>query len=68
LSRSEAGIEIKGLTKAYADVTVVAWIAAEIELFATLGFTPLYPLIGGIGGATVLLSLLLPVRRYYSRS
>ncbi len=48
-------------------LTVVVWIAVEIALFAALGFTPMYPLIGGIGAATVLLSLLPPVRRYYSR-
>jgi hypothetical protein len=46
-------------------LTVVAWIAAEIALFAPLGFTPMYPLIGGIGAATVLISLLPSVRRYF---
>ena len=48
-------------------VTVVLWIVVEVALFYALGFTPLYPLIGGIGAATVVLSLLPPVRRYYSR-
>jgi hypothetical protein len=47
-------------------LTVVAWIAVEIAvLYTALGFTPMYPLIGGIGGAVVVLSLLPPVRRYY---
>jgi len=46
--------------------TVVVWIAVEIVLFAALGFTPLYPLIGGIGAATVTLALLPPVKRYFS--
>ena len=48
-------------------LTVVAWIAAEVALFAAFRFTPLHPLIGGIGAAAVLLSLLPSVRRYYSR-
>jgi len=48
-------------------MTVVVWIAAEVVLFGALGFTPLYPLIGGIGAETALLSLLPSVRRYYSR-
>ena len=43
-------------------VTVVACVAAEVALFAALGFTPLYPLVGGIGAATVFLSLLPSVR------
>jgi hypothetical protein len=48
-------------------LTVIGWIAAEMTLFAALGFTPMYPLIGGIGAATVLLSLLPPVKGYYLR-
>lgn len=48
-------------------LTVVVWIAVETALFATIGFTPLYPLIGGIGAATFFLSSLLSVRRYYAR-
>jgi len=48
-------------------LTVVLWIAAEIALFAPLGFTPLSPLVGAIGAATVVLSLLPSVRRYYPR-
>ncbi len=48
-------------------LTVVAWIAVEMALFyGALGFTPLYPLIGGIGAAIVVLSLLPPVRRFFS--
>lgn len=50
-------------------VTVVAWIAVELALFySALGFTPMYPLIGGIGVATVVLALLPPVTRYYRRA
>jgi len=48
-------------------LTVVVWIAVEMALFAAIGFTPLYPLIGGIGAATVFVSSLPSVRRYYSR-
>lgn len=48
-------------------LTVIGWITTEIVLFNALGFTPLYPLIGGIGGATVIMSLLPSVRRYYGR-
>jgi hypothetical protein len=48
-------------------LTVVVWIAAEIALFAAIGFTPLYPMIGGIGAAMVFVSSLPSVRRYYSR-
>jgi hypothetical protein len=35
---------------------VVVWIAVEIVIFATIGFTPLYPPIGGIGAAIVFVS------------
>lgn len=49
-------------------VTVVAWIAVELALFySAFGFTPMYPLIGGIGLATIVLALLPPVARYYAR-
>jgi len=48
-------------------LTVIVWIAFETVLFAAIGFTPLYPLIGGIGAAMVLVSSLPSVRRYYSR-
>jgi hypothetical protein len=48
-------------------LTVIVWIAVEMVLFASIGFTPMYPLIGGIGAATVLASSLPSVRRYYSR-
>jgi hypothetical protein len=48
-------------------LTVVAWIAVELALFyAPLGFTPMYPLIGGIGITILMLSLLPKVRGYYS--
>jgi hypothetical protein len=47
-------------------VTVLVWISVEVALFYALGFTPMYPLIGGIGAAMVVLSLLPSVRRYYS--
>lgn len=39
--------------------TTVAWICLEADLFyADLGFSPLYPLVGGIGAAILALSLL----------
>ncbi len=47
--------------------TVIAWIGVEIALFYSLGFTPMYPLIGGIGLAMTTLSLLPSVRSYYVR-
>jgi hypothetical protein len=48
--------------------TVLSWVGVEIALFyAPLGFTPLYPLIGGIGAATAVLCLVPSVRRFFSR-
>lgn len=45
--------------------TVVAWIGVELALFyGALGFTPMYPLIGGIGTAILLLASLPSVRHY----
>ena len=44
------------------------WIGVELALFYdALGFTPMYPLIGGIGAAILLLSLLPSVRHYAIR-
>jgi hypothetical protein len=49
-------------------ITVVGWITVELILFyAPLGFTPMYPLIGGIGAAVVVLSLVPAVRRFFAR-
>jgi hypothetical protein len=48
-------------------LTVVGWVAVEVALFyAPLGFTPLYPLIGGIGAAVAILSVLPSVRRFFA--
>lgn len=47
-------------------VVELGWITAELVLFYNLGFTPMYPLIGGIGLATLVVSLLPSVRQHYS--
>jgi hypothetical protein len=47
-------------------IVEVSWIAAELSMFYDLGFTPMYPLIGGIGAATLVIALLPSLRRYYS--
>ena len=49
-------------------VVEVSWIAAELLMFYDLGFTPMYPLIGGIGAATLMIALLPSLRKYYSES
>lgn len=46
-------------------VTEMAWIAAEVVMFYDLGFFIFYPIIAGMGAATVLLCLLPSVRRFY---
>ncbi len=45
---------------------VVTWILAEVFLFYSFGFTFFYPLIGGIGLATIVLSYLPSTREYTS--
>ena len=46
----------------------LSWIAAELLMFYDLGFTPMYPLIGGIGAATLMIALLPSLRKYSSES
>ncbi len=43
---------------------VIAWISAELLMFSSLGFTPMYPLIGGIGVAILGVSMLPSMRTY----
>lgn len=42
----------------------VSWIAAEVALFLDFGFTPMYPLFGGIGILTIITSLNPSIRKY----
>lgn len=46
-------------------VTEVVWIAAEVVLFYDFGFFIFYPIIAGMGVATLLLCLLPSVRTFY---
>lgn len=46
-------------------ITEVLWIAAEVILFYDFGFFIFYPIIAGMGIATLLLCLLPSVRRFY---
>jgi len=45
---------------------VVTWIVSEVFLFYSFGFTFFYPLIGGIGVLTIVLSYLPSTREYVS--
>jgi hypothetical protein len=45
---------------------LVTWIVAEVILFYSLGFTFFYPLIGGIGVLTIVLSYLPSTTEYTS--
>jgi hypothetical protein len=45
---------------------LVTWIVAEVFLFYSLGFTFFYPLIGGIGVLTIVLSYLPSTIEYTS--
>lgn len=47
-------------------VVEVSWIGTELLMFSDLGFNPMYPLIGGIGVATLVIALLPSLRTYYS--
>ena len=47
-------------------VVVVTWILAEVFLFYSFGFTFFYPLIGGIGVLTIVVSYLPTTREYIS--
>lgn len=46
-------------------ITEIVWIGVEILLFYALGFFIFYPVIAGMGLATVLLCFLPTVRRFY---
>ncbi len=46
----------------------ISWIVVELFFFYSLGFNPMYPLIGSIGIATLALALLPSLRKYYSTS
>jgi len=59
-------VRLAWLVTSLLGVTVAVWIPVEVALFCALGFTPQYPLVGGIGAATIVLSLLPAMRRYYS--
>ncbi len=54
------------LASAALGVLEVSWIAVEIAMFYPLGFNPMYPLIGGIGTASLLMSFFPPIREQYS--
>ena len=45
--------------------TVVAWILVEIAMFYSAGFTPMYPMIGGVGILIIGLSLLSSTRQFF---
>jgi hypothetical protein len=46
-------------------VTQVVWIAAEVAMFYDLGFFIFYPIIAGMGVATLALCVLPSARRYF---
>lgn len=45
---------------------LVTWIVAEVILFYSFGFTFFYPLIGGIGMLSIVLSYLPATREYFT--
>lgn len=48
-------------------ITEIAWIAAELMIFPSFGFFIFYPIIAGMGAATVILCLLPSTRRLFYR-
>jgi len=46
-------------------VTEVVWILAEITIFYSFGFFIFYPIIGGLGAATVVLCVIPTTRAFY---
>ena len=47
-------------------IVEVVWIGAEVAMFFDLGFTPMYPLIGGIGALTLITAFAPSVREFYA--
>jgi hypothetical protein len=46
-------------------ITEMAWIGAEVVMFYDLGFFFFYPIIAGMGVASVCLALLSSVKNFY---